>query len=151
MHRLYENEDITVFWDSDKCRHAKVCVTQSPTVFNINRRPWIDIGGAKSAEIWQTVEKCPSGALTCVYNHDIAVVFDEERNCSLAFDGDAEVGECCYREDDAGWVIEHTGVRPEYEGKGIAKRLVYKVSEEAEKRHVAVIPLCSYAVRVLGS
>ena len=151
MHRLYENEDITVFWDSDKCRHAKVCVTKSPTVFNINKRPWINICGAKSAEIWQTVGQCPSGALSCVYNHDISVIFDEERNCSLALDGDSEVGECCYRKDDAGWTIVHTGVRPEYEGKGIAKRLVYKVTEEAEKRHTTVIPLCSYAAGVLGS
>lgn len=27
MHRLYANDDISVFWDSDKCFHAKKCVT----------------------------------------------------------------------------------------------------------------------------
>ena len=33
MHRSYVNEDITVFWDSDKCRHARMCVSGSPKVF----------------------------------------------------------------------------------------------------------------------
>ena len=75
MHRLYENEDLTIFWDSDKCRHAKVCVHQSPTVFNKDKRPWIDAGAAPSAEIWKTVSQCPSGALTCIYNHDIRIIF----------------------------------------------------------------------------
>ena len=132
------------------------------------------MSGAPTAQIWQTVSQCPSGALSCVYNHDIRVIFDEERQCSLALDGDKEIGECCYETDagdgrtneavsgsgsadepaggenhTAAWTIVHTGVRPEYEGKGIAKRLVYKVTEEAEKRKIAVIPVCSYAAKVL--
>ena len=156
MHRLYENEDITVFWDSDKCRHAKVCVHQSPAVFNKDNRPWINISGAPTAEIWKTVSQCPSGALTCIYNHDIRIMFDESRQCALAYDGDAEVGECCYENSSAGsgsetvWTIVHTGVRPDHENKGIAKRLVFKVAEEAEKRKVKVVPVCSYAAKVLG-
>lgn len=159
MHRLYENDDITVFWDSDRCRHAKVCVHQSPTVFNKDKRPWIDIAGAPTAEIWKTVSQCPSGALTCTYNHDVKVIFDEERQCALAYDGDSEIGECCYESSLTGpgdgpssetWTIVHTGVRPEYEGKNIAKRLVFKVTEEAEKRKLRVIPVCSYAAKVLG-
>jgi predicted GNAT family acetyltransferase len=40
---------------------------------------------------------------------------------------------------------------PEYNGKGIARRLVYKVTEEAEKRKMSVIPTCSYAKKVLNS
>ena len=150
MHRTYENEDITIFWDSDKCRHAKACVTQCPEVFDITKRPWINIDGADNAKIWQTIETCPSGALTCVYNHNIRIAFDENRNCSLAFDGDSEIGECCYEEGAGTWTIVHTGVRAGYEGKGIAKRLVYKVTEEAEKRKIKVVPVCSYAVKVLG-
>ncbi len=158
MHRLYENGDITVFWDSDKCMHAKVCVHQSPTVFNKDSRPWINISGATTAEIWKTVSQCPSGALTCTYNHDIRVVLDEKRQCALALDHDKEIGECCweisadYSANDSAvssWTIVHTGVRPEYEGKGIAKRLVFKVAEEAEKRKLKVIPVCSYAAKIM--
>jgi len=156
MHRLYETDDLTVFWDSDKCHHAKVCVHNSPTVFDKDRRPWIDLGAAPPAEIWKTVSQCPSGALTCIYNHDIRIVFDEARRCSLALDGDNEIGECCYEPDEnaasgspGSWTIVHTGVAPEYEGRGIAKRLVFKVTEEAEKRKLKVIPVCSYAAKVL--
>jgi len=149
MHRLYSNEDITIFWDSDKCRHAKVCVHQSPKVFNKDNRPWISINGASSAEIWKTVSQCPSGALSVVYNHDVRIEFDEVRQCSLALDGESEIGECCFEESPDAWTIVHTGVRSEYEGKGISKRLVFKVVEEAEKRKVKVVSVCSYAAKVL--
>ena len=150
MHRLYENEDITVFWNSDKCRHAKRCVYGSPSVFNKEKRPWIDISAAPNAEIWQTIEKCPTGALTCTYNHGIKIVFDEERECALALDGDSEIGECCYEAGPDGWTIYHTGVHPEYEGKGIARRLVFKVLEEGERRKMSVTATCSYAAGILN-
>ena len=35
--------------------------------------------------------------------------------------------------------------------KGIAKRLVYSVVQEADRRHIPVIPTCSYARKVLQS
>jgi uncharacterized Fe-S cluster protein YjdI len=149
MHRMYENEDITIFWDSDKCGHAKRCVGGSPTVFDITKKPWINIEGAPNAEIWQTIQECPSGALTCTYNHGIRIEFDEAGCRSVAFDGDNIIGECDYREDEGSLTIYHTEVSPEYSGKGIAKRLVFKLTEEAERRKKTVIPVCSYAVKVL--
>ncbi|MCR5503128.1 MAG: GNAT family N-acetyltransferase [Lachnospiraceae bacterium] len=149
MHRLYENEDLTIFWDSDKCYHAKKCVTGSPGVFDIQKKPWININGAPNAEIWQTISKCPSGALSCTYNHGIRILFDEEGCRSVAYDGEKEIGECDYVAGANGWSIVHTEVMPEYGGRGIAKRLVYRLVEEAEKRKIPVIPVCSYAVKVL--
>lgn len=149
MHRLYENETISVFWDSDKCRHAKECVNGSPDTFDIQRKPWINIDIAPTAEIWQTVSKCPSGALTITYNHDIQVVFDGDNCRSVALDGDREIGECDYQDTGDAWTIYHTEVDPAYGGKGIAKRLVYSIVQEAEHRKVSVIPTCSYAVKVL--
>ena len=149
MHRLYENNDIAVFWDSDKCYRAKRCVMGSFSMFNKERRPWIDLSIAPNEEIWQTIEKCPSGALGVVYKHGIDVIMDEENNRSLAYDGDKQVGECDYEENESGRIIYHTEVIPGYEGKGIAKRLVFKLTEEAERRKKTVIPTCSYAVKVL--
>ena len=73
MHRMYSNEDITVFWNSEKCRHAGKCVTGNPEVFVFGRRPWIDLSRGQSAQVWQTVSKCPTGALTLVYNHGVTV------------------------------------------------------------------------------
>lgn len=37
MHRLYENNDITVFWDSEKCRHAKECVHGASRILTATR------------------------------------------------------------------------------------------------------------------
>lgn len=72
-------------------------------------------------------------------------------NCrSIARDGDRVIGECEYQASPSGWCIYHTGVRPEYEGKGIAKRLVYKVLEAAEKQSIAVSATCSYAAKVIA-
>ena len=150
MHRLYEQCDIAVFWDSEKCRHAKMCVTGSPRTFDINRRPWIDLTKAPTAEVWQAVSACPSGALTCTYTHGIEIEFDREGNRSVAYDAGKQVGECDYDVTDSGWKIYHTEVLPEYEGKGIAKRLVYKIVEEAEKSGNTIIPVCSYAKQILG-
>ena len=145
MHRLYVKDDITIFWDSDKCYHAKKCVTGCPEVFNINRKPWIDPSGADSAKIWQTVEKCPSGALTVTYNHDVNVIYDEAGHRSVALLGAETIGECDHEITPEGWNIYHTEVNPEYGGRQIAKRLVFKVLEEAEKRKTPVSATCSYA------
>lgn len=150
MHRLYINEDITIFWNSDKCRHAKKCVTGCPEAFNINRKPWINIEGVKTAKVWQAVSNCPSGALSCVYNHDIEVLFDEENKKSIAHDNGRIIGECDYDITDNGWVIYHTEVNSEYGGKGIAKRLVYAVLQEADRNKIKVMPTCSYAEKILN-
>ncbi len=150
MHRMYENKDLVVFWNSDKCYHAKRCVTGSPKTFDINRKPWIDVTIADNAEIWQTVSACPSGALKVLYRHEIDVAFDADNHRSVAYDGDKKVGECDYRDNGDSWVIYHTEVDPNYGGKGIAKRLVYKVIEAAEKSKKAIEATCSYAVKVLS-
>ncbi len=150
MHRSYETDDIAVFWDSDKCRHERKCRDGSPRTFDPMRRPWIDVNAAPTAEVWKAVSACPSGALTCVYTHGIQVVLNEEESRSIAFDGDKKIGECDYDVTHEGLVIYHTEVDPEYGGKGIAKRLVYKIVEAAERGGMNVIPTCSYAAKVLG-
>ncbi len=149
MHRLYESEDLVVFWNSEKCFHAKRCVHGSPKTFDPKRKPWIDLRNAESKEIWQAISKCPSGALTCIYRHDISVVIDADECRSIAYDGDKEVGDCNYKVTENGWNIYHTGVNPDYQGKGIAKRLVYKVIEEAERNCAEIRATCSYAKKVL--
>lgn len=149
MHRLYENEDITVFWDSDKCFHAKKCVTGCPGVFEFGRKPWVDLSRGDNPRIWQTVKQCPSGALDISYNHGIRIEFDEEGCRSVALDGDRVIGECDYEDDGEECTIYHTEVDPAYGGRGIAKRLVFKTAEMAERRKKKINPTCSYAAKVL--
>ncbi|MCR5118734.1 MAG: GNAT family N-acetyltransferase [Lachnospiraceae bacterium] len=149
MHRLYETEEITVFWDSDRCRHAKMCVTGCPEVFEFGRRPWIDLSRGEASKIWQAISRCPSGALSITYNHDVRVELDEENSRSIALLDGEIIGECDYSDQGDSRNIYHTEVMPEYGGKGIAKRLVYKVVEAAERAKKTVIPSCSYAAKLL--
>ena len=150
MHRTYMKDELVVFWDSEKCYHARRCVGSSAKIFDPKRRPWIDLSQADMPEIWECVSKCPSGALTCAYTHGIDVRFEEEACRSAAYDGEKQIGVCLYREGPDGWSIVSTRVDPAYGGQGIAKRLVFSVTEAAERRKQAVIPVCSYAVKLLG-
>ena len=149
MHRTYLKDDLVVFWDSEKCFHSRKCVGSSTKIFDPLRRPWIDLSQGEMPQIWQAVSCCPSGALTCAYTHGITVRFEAEKCRSAAYDGEKEVGVCLYREGSDGWSIVSTRVDHAYGGKGIAKRLVYSVVEAAEKSKQGVIPVCSYAVKVL--
>ncbi len=149
MHRTYENEDIVVFWNSDKCFHAKRCVNGSPKTFCPGQKPWIKLDRAETKEIWQAISQCPSGALTCLYRHDIDVSIDPENFRSIATYKGKEIGECDYQVAESGYNIYHTAVSPDHQGKGIAKRLVYKVLEQAERDCVNVTATCSYARKVM--
>ena len=150
MHRIYENNEIAVFWNSDKCIHSGKCFQGSPKTFDPGRKPWIQLGLADNPEVWQTVEQCPSGALTIQSRLGVDVVMEADKRRSAAYDGDHLVGECDYRVTESGWLIYHTEVDQDYGGRGIAKRLVYSVLEAAERNKVNVSATCSYAVKILN-
>jgi len=50
------------------------------------------------------------------------------------------------REGDGPMVITHTGVPSEYEGRGIAARLVNKAIADARDEGFKITPVCSYVV-----
>lgn len=66
--KLYSNEEITVVWKPEFCQHSGRCVTYLPNVFDVNKRPWVTINGAENQAIIDTVNSCPSGALSFSYN-----------------------------------------------------------------------------------
>jgi predicted GNAT family acetyltransferase len=47
---------------------------------------------------------------------------------------------------DGTLTIDHTGVPPEYEGRGIAARLVNKAITDAREQGFRIVPVCSYVV-----
>ena len=64
----YANDDITVVWKPELCKHSGRCVTQLPQVFDLKSHPWIDAKGAGTKTIIEQVAKCPTGALSIQKN-----------------------------------------------------------------------------------
>lgn len=60
----YKKEDLTIEWDSKKCIHSAICAKGLPSVFKPKDRPWIQTENGSAQEIMDTVDKCPSGALS---------------------------------------------------------------------------------------
>jgi len=63
--QLYENDEISVTFAPDVCRHTGVCVRGLPRVFAIKEKRWIQLEHASAQEIAAQVARCPSGALQC--------------------------------------------------------------------------------------
>jgi uncharacterized Fe-S cluster protein YjdI len=59
----YKNDKLVVRYDPAICIHAGECVRGLPSVFNVSKKPWIDVNGASPAAIIEQVKLCPSGAL----------------------------------------------------------------------------------------
>ena len=77
------------------------------------------------------------------------IVFEEAANRSAAYVDGEQIGECEFTLSGGAWVISHTGVRPEFGGRGIARKLVEKVVEAARSKGVKIVPVCSYAKRMM--
>lgn len=65
----YTNGEITVVWKPGVCMGSTFCWRGLPQVFRHNQRPWVDMDGASSQQIIDQVAKCPSGALSIIYNN----------------------------------------------------------------------------------
>ncbi|MCZ4408820.1 (4Fe-4S)-binding protein [Cryomorphaceae bacterium 1068] len=64
MKKEYQNSGTTVVWKPELCYHSKNCVKNLPKVFDPNRKPWIEAANATERELRDTIDKCPSGALS---------------------------------------------------------------------------------------
>ena len=62
-YRKYEGEKIDVFFNSKMCAHSGKCVQGLPSVFDVNRKPWILLEGSDVEEVKEVIKICPSGAL----------------------------------------------------------------------------------------
>ena len=60
----YKNKDIIVRFDPAICIHSGNCVRGLSAVFDVKRRPWVDVDGASAEAIAEQIKRCPSGALS---------------------------------------------------------------------------------------
>ncbi len=57
----YKNDKLVVRYDPAICIHAGECVRGLPSVFNLSRKPWIDVNGVSAAAVIEQVTRCPLG------------------------------------------------------------------------------------------
>lgn len=60
----YVGSKITIHDNRAICAHAGLCTDGLPAVWRMGVEPWIDADGGEVDAIIETVEKCPSGALS---------------------------------------------------------------------------------------
>ena len=82
---------------------------------------------------------------------EIIINFNIRESRSVALNNGDIIGYCQYKEQDNVWSITHTVVKQEFGGRGIAKRLVLAIIEEARKNNKKINPICSYAVKMMTS
>lgn len=75
--------------------------------------------------------------------------YEEEAHRSAAYDGKKQIGECDYLVKGNQWYVVHTQVQPEYRGKGIAQKLVEMLQDQAKKRQKSIVPICTYAKKII--
>jgi CDGSH-type Zn-finger protein len=59
----YAGKRVTIYDNRALCAHAGFCTDNLKKVFRQNAEPWIEPDGAAVAEVVETIERCPSGAL----------------------------------------------------------------------------------------
>ena len=73
--RDYVGKSITIHDNRGMCAHAGVCTDRLSSVWRMGVKPWIDPDGAGVEAIIETVEACPSGALSYTIDDE------EHRDC----------------------------------------------------------------------
>ena len=79
----------------------------------------------------------------------IEIIFDKEKNRAVAYNNTIQVGECDFLETEDYWNITHTEVNGNYQGQGIARKLVECIIENAKKEDKKLVAECSYAKKIL--
>lgn len=77
------------------------------------------------------------------------IVFEAEQSRSAAYDKEKLVGVAEIEDTHGCWVITHTEVDPAYGGQGIARRLIEEIVAEARRAGKKIVPLCSYADKMM--
>ncbi len=67
----YSTDSITVVWKPGVCIHAGICVKKLPKVYDPKAKPWISVQNAKTEELMDQIDACPSGALSYKLKNEI--------------------------------------------------------------------------------
>lgn len=87
----YKGEYITILDNRGVCSSNSACTDNCPDVFKSGQKPWIYPDGASVKEIVETIEKCPSGALSYRIGTQRVQDLEQEPAIKVAKDGPLEI------------------------------------------------------------
>jgi len=87
----YEGEAITIHDNRGVCSHRGFCTDNLPTVFQMDKEPWIDPNGAEADEVARVIEMCPSGALSYIRDGVLHKDLESEPAIIVSKDGPYDV------------------------------------------------------------
>jgi predicted GNAT family acetyltransferase len=80
---------------------------------------------------------------------EIQQINDIRKGYFEAIEDGKEAGKMTYTwAGDSKFIIDHTEVSPEFNGKGVGKKLVMAAVEYARNNNLKIIPLCPFAKSV---
>lgn len=80
---------------------------------------------------------------------EIQQINDTKKGYFEALEDGKEAGKMTYTwAGDKQFIIDHTEVSPEYNGKGVGKKMLMGAVDYARKNNVKIIPLCPFAKSV---
>ncbi len=80
---------------------------------------------------------------------EIQQINDTRRGYFEAVEDGKEAGKMTYTwAGDSKFIIDHTEVNPDFNGKGVGKKLVMAAIEYARTNNLKIIPLCPFAKSV---
>ncbi len=80
---------------------------------------------------------------------EIQQINDTKKGYFEAVEEGKEAGKMTYTwAGDSQFIIDHTEVSPEFNGKGVGKKMLMGAVDYARKNNVKIIPLCPFAKSV---
>lgn len=77
----YAGKEITIHDNRGVCAHSGHCTDNSPSVFRMDKEPWINPNADDAQNTAKTIKMCPSGALS--YIRDGVLYKDQDRNPAI--------------------------------------------------------------------
>lgn len=74
-----KEEELTVIWKPDVCVHSANCVKGLAMVFKPSERRWIQTENASAQELMDTIDTCPSGALSYKVKGQVSSVKESKK------------------------------------------------------------------------
>lgn len=76
---------------------------------------------------------------------EVKIVEREARGFAIATEDDKTAGKMTYSIASPDYIIvDHTEVDSAFGGKGVGKKLLYKIVEMAREKNIKIVPLCPF-------